>query len=405
MALKNIAIFGKRNAGKSSLINTLLGQEYAIVSDIAGTTTDPVKKRVEILGIGPVVLIDTAGLDDSGELGGKRVEKSLDMIDQIDLALLVYTANDFGAVEGHIFDLLREAEVPVVLVHNQSDIVSMDRDKAGELSREYGLTPIEFSNNSFDEQEQEKMVSDLVSKMTEAIESSPLSERKIFEELVERGDNVLLVCPIDSEAPEGRLILPQVMAIRDLLDRDARAIVLLPESLESYLADNISQIKLVVTDSQVFPQVSTIVPESLALTSFSILLARSKGFFNEYLRGTPRISELKDGDKLLMLESCTHHTSCEDIGRYKIPALFRKFTGKELSFDFVTGLDRVETNIDEYAMVVQCGGCMVTARQLRNRLKSAIKVGIPITNYGMAISYMSGIFARATALFKNEENE
>lgn len=401
MALRSIAVFGRRNVGKSSLINTLLGQEYSIVSDVAGTTTDAVRKRMEIMGIGPVVLIDTAGLDDTGELGRKRVEKSMEIIEQIDLALLLYTANDFGELEESILNLMKDMEVPVVLLHSQSDIISLDGDKAERLSKKYGLTPVEFSNNTFDDQEREEMVETLISKMKEAIENSPLSEREIFDGLAVKGDNVVLVCPIDSEAPEGRLILPQVMAIRDLLDRDARAIVLLPDSLEDYLAKNLSQIKLVVTDSQVFPQVSVIVPQSLPLTSFSILLARSKGFFEEYLKGTPKISELKDGERLLMLESCTHHTSCEDIGRYKLPALFRKFTGCDLSFDFVTGLDKTGIDRGKYAMIVQCGGCMVTAKQLRNRLMPAIKAGIPVTNYGMAISYMSGIFDRATELFKN----
>ena len=241
----------------------------------------------------------------------------------------------------------------------------------------------------------------LLSLIVKAATLSPYRDKPVFEDLVEKQDEVVLVCPIDGQAPTGRLILPQVMAIRDLLDRQAIATVLLPEQLQCYLerkgvASNLSAPpKLIVTDSQVFSQVAKIVPQEISLTSFSMLLARSKGCFYDYLAGTPSISNLKDGDRILILESCTHHASCEDIGRVKLPNLFRKFTGKELEFDIVAGLDKIQREITDYALVAQCGGCVITARQLVSRLSPALRKRIPVTNYGMAIAYMSGIFDRA----------
>lgn len=414
MKLRHIGIFGKRNVGKSSLINMLLGQDVAIVSPEAGTTTDPVKKRMEIPDIGPVQLIDTAGVDDFGEVGQKRVDKSMKVIDEIDMAILVFTGNVFGKEEKDLLLKFKENDVPVVVVHNQSDLVPLDCGVAGDLTNMYGCDVLEFSCRMADEQQQKDAVDMLVAFIVKGLLLSG-RERTIMEGLVEEGDNFVLVCPIDSEAPAGRLILPQVMAIRDILDNGGVATVLQPEQLKGYLQKcgvlpgngasgeacsascSVQRPKMVVTDSQVFKQVAAIVPHELPLTSFSVLMARAKGNFAEYIKGVSAIENLKDGDNILVLESCTHHTSCDDIGRVKIPAMLQKKAGCSLNFTFVSGLDELPP-LDGFSLVLQCGGCMVTARQLNNRIKKVIAAGIPVTNYGMCIAYVTGIFSRAVTL-------
>ena len=420
MSVKHIGIFGRRNVGKSSLINLLLGQDFAIVSDQAGTTTDPVKKRMEIPDVGPVQLIDTAGVDDVGEVGQKRVEKSLKLVDEVDLALLVFTGNIFGKEEKDLLAQLKENEVPVVVVHNQSDITPLDCGVAGDLTNMYDCDVVEFSCKMEDPQEQKDAVEMLMAFIVKGLLVQG-GEKTIMQGLVEPGDNFVLVCPIDSEAPAGRLILPQVMAIRDILDHGGIATVLQPEQLEGYLkgvlpdnfplaasesftanlsAENTpavkSPVKMVITDSQAFKQVAQIVPESLPLTSFSVLMARAKGPFEEYVKGVEAISNLKEGDNVLVLESCTHHTSCEDIGRVKIPMMLQKKAGCKLNFTFVSGLDELPP-LENFALALQCGGCMVTHRQLRNRIRRVVAAGIPVTNYGMCIASVTGIFSRAVS--------
>lgn len=397
MGIINIGIFGRRNVGKSSLVNLLTGQDSSIVSDVPGTTTDPVRKRIELPQIGKCNLIDTAGIDDTGELGQMRVAKTHDVIRQVDVALLLFSGNIFSYEEVSLLKLLKEEDVPTVVLHNQSDIVPLDPAVAMDIMQQYAVDVVEFSCARIEEQVQHEEVEMLLAYLEKAIaQTAPYRERAMFDGIVpENSDNgeqyrVLLVCPIDSEAPAGRLILPQVMAIRDLLDRGAVPTILQPAALGQYLAEN-PKPHLVVTDSQAFGEVSAIVPESIPLTSFSVLLARSRGCYAEYLAGTPQISNLKDGDRVLILESCTHHSSCEDIGRVKLPALFRKFTGKQLEFDVVAGLDRIGNPLGSYALIAQCGGCMITSKQLYMRLKPAIKMGIPVTNYGMAIAYMKGV--------------
>lgn len=400
MSVKHIGIFGRRNVGKSSLINLLLGQDFAIVSDQAGTTTDPVKKRMEIPDVGPVQLIDTAGIDDIGEVGQKRVEKSLKLIDEVDLALLVFTGNIFGKEEKDLLAQLKENDVPVVVVHNQSDIIPLDCGVAGDLTNIYKCDVVEFSCRMPDPQEQKDAVEMLMAFIVKGLLVQE-KEKTIMQGLVEPGDNIVLVCPIDSEAPAGRLILPQVMAIRDILDRGGVATVLQPSQLQDYLANIASTssavkppVKMVVTDSQAFKQVAAIVPESIPLTSFSVLMARSKGPFEDYVKGVEAIGKLKEGDNVLVLESCTHHTSCEDIGRVKIPMMLQKKAGCKLNFTFVSGLDELPP-LENFALALQCGGCMVTHRQLRNRIRRVVAAGIPVTNYGMCIAYVTGIFLRA----------
>lgn len=431
MNIKHIGIFGRRNAGKSSLINLLLGQDFAIVSPHPGTTTDPVKKRMEIPDLGPVQLIDTAGIDDEGDVGEMRVGKSLKLVEEVDLALLLFTGNYFGKEEKELLARFKEFDVPVVVVHNQSDIVPLDCGVAGDLNNMYNCDVVEFSCNMVDPQAQKEAVDMLVSFMIKGLLTSSGAERTIMQDLVEPGDNIVLVCPIDSEAPAGRMILPQVMAIRDILDQGGVATVLQPEQLQGYLKSALSDSdalsgggtspdgdsefcrqecvtpvgtlpKMVVTDSQVFKAVSQMVPEGIPLTSFSILMARAKGPFEEYLKGSAAIDSLKDGDKVLVLESCTHHTSCEDIGRVKIPAMLQKKSGAKLSFTFVSGLDELPSaeELSTYALALQCGGCMVTRRQLINRIRRVIAAGVPVTNYGMCIAHVNHILGNVVFLYK-----
>jgi len=399
--VKFIGVFGKRNTGKSSLINVITGQDVAIVSDIPGTTTDPVRKRMEIFGVGPVVIIDTAGIDDKGELGNQRVGKSKQIINQIDLAILLFTNNQLDKHEIDLLNRFKEEELPVILVHNQSDIIPLDQQLALEITQKYGIDVVEFSCNILEEDEQKLAVEMLTSLIVKDLQSSATVGTALFEGLLEVNDIVVLVCPIDSEAPEGRIILPQVNAVRDVLDNGAVSVVLQPEALEEYLNRCPAKPKIVVTDSQAFETVSRIVPDDIALTGFSVLLARSKGFFDYYIKGTPKIDELKDGDRVLVLESCSHHSSCDDIGRVKIPRLIEKKTGKKLEWTVVAGLDNIPGEITDFAIVIQCGGCMITNRQLLARLKPAILAGVPVTNYGMTLAYCMGIYNRAIAPFIN----
>ncbi len=398
--VKNIGVFGRRNSGKSSLINIISGEDVAIVSDIPGTTTDPVKKRMEVFGIGPVSFIDTAGIDDSGELGEQRVTRTKRIISQIDLALLLYTDNKFEKFEKDLLSRFKKEEIPVIIIHNQSDIIEMDKDIALELTTNYGADVLEFSCNLLDEEEQKGRLETLIALIVKNIQGSPLTEIEMFDGLIEEGDSVVLVCPIDSEAPEGRLILPQVNAIRNVLDNRCSAVVLQPFNLPSYFQNCDTLPKLVVTDSQAFEQVSAAVPEEVDMTGFSVLLARAKSNFEAYLKGTPHIDKLKGGDRVLILESCSHHATCDDIGRVKLPKLLQKRCGCRLDWDVVAGLDSIERDIHDYAMVIQCGGCMITRRQLLNRLKPAIEAGIPVSNYGMALAWCMGIYERATRIFR-----
>ena len=385
-----IGIYGRTNSGKSSIINKLTGQSIAIVSDLAGTTTDPVKKSIEIFGIGPVVLIDTAGIDDTSELGKQRIEKTRQTLKQIDCALLIINGNHFGIPEITLIDQFKQYAVPFVIVHNKSDLVPLEGTLRTKIEQEYQVKVLDFSALNDDPQP-------VIDALKQAIPESAYVKSSLMGGLIKPNDIVLLVTPIDDEAPEGRLILPQVMAIRDALDNDCICIVLKETNLKQYF-DTMPWPDLVVTDSQVFGMVSNIVPEEVRLTSFSILLARLRGDFDNYLKGTPYLSQLKEGDRILMLESCTHEISCGDIGRVMLPNLIRKFTGKDIQFDYVAGLAPID-NIHQYAMAIQCGGCVATRKQLINRTNLAVQAGIPISNYGMAIAFMTGIFDRAIKPF------
>ena len=392
----HIGIYGRRNSGKSSLINCLAGQDIAIVSDHAGTTTDPVKKSFEITGFGPVILVDTAGIDDSGDLGQKRIDRTVRTLDIIDLAILIVTNNTWGSFEDDLVDRFRTKDIPFVIIHNKSDLQQPGSDFVKEIREKSGTELFEFS--SLDKRNYEKLIDLIKTTIPEHSWKTPA----LLGDLINYGDIVLLITPIDVEAPAGRLILPQVQAIRDILDNDAVAIVMKEREVDTFLKKTGVLPALAITDSQVFVKADTSIPPEIPLTSFSIMLARFKGDFENYLKGTPKISELKDGDRVLILESCTHHVACDDIGRTKIPGWITSFTGKKLDFDVVAGLDILPRPVTDYALLIQCGGCMITRRQLYNRLQPAVKAGIPVTNYGMAIAYVHGIYKRAIAPFVKE---
>jgi len=393
----HIGIFGRRNNGKSSIINALAQQDIAIVSDTAGTTTDPVKKSMEITGIGPVILVDTAGIDDIGELGEKRVKKSMNTLKTIDLAVLIVTSNTLGQPERNLIKEFREFATPYLIIHNKSDLEPLTRENATKWSDEFQTDVVDFSALKAGQPEE------IIAAFRKHIPESAYKSRSLVGDVISYGDMVLLITPIDIEAPEGRLILPQVQAIRDILDNDAVAVVVKEREVDTLLRRLEPKPALAITDSHVFLKADASIPKDIPLTSFSIVLARHKGDFENYIKGTPHISTLKDGDRLLILESCTHHVSCDDIGRVKIPRWVSNFTGKHLEYDVVSGLNDLPRDIHDYAMVIQCGGCVMTRKQLINRLKPAVDAGIPVSNYGMTIAYIHGIYERAIAPFVQVE--
>ncbi len=388
-----IGIFGRRNYGKSSLINYLTGQSVAIVSDIPGATTDPVRKTMELHGVGPVVWIDTAGIDDIGDLGTLRIEKTYAELRQVDLAIILVSNNLFEEQEQRLVDTCRDTKAPFLLLYAQSDINPPDNYFLSEVAERTGVKP--FVMNVSDMAFRQPLLDLVLSSLPE----SAYRHASLLGDIISRGDRVVMVTPIDSAAPEGRMILPQVQVLRDILDNDAIAMVSKETELQASLSSLAKPPRLVVTDSQAFDYVSRIVPDTIPLTSFSIVLARAKGLFDEYLKGTPKIGSLCDGDRVLLLESCTHNVTCEDIGRVKLPRLLTKVTGKSLSFDVVSGLSALEKPLSDYALVIQCGGCVVTPKQLASRLAPAIAAGIPVSNYGLTLAYLNGIFHRAIQPF------
>ena len=392
----HIGIFGRRNYGKSTLINVITGQNIAIVSDTAGTTTDPVKKTMEIKGVGPVVWIDTAGVDDEGDLGLLRIQKTNEVLRHVDLALIVFSANTFGKPEEDLINACTEIKIPFILVYSKTDIFPPTDNMIEKIEKHYSTTILKVSQHNSDAQ------NILLDAIRSALPETAYTPKSLLGDVINTGDTIVLVTPIDSSAPEGRMILPQVQTIRDILDNECIAIVCKETHLEQQLKQMATPPALVVTDSQVFKYVSDIVPANIPLTSFSIVLAHAKGLFYEYIEGTPTLDSLYDGDSILMLESCTHKASCEDIGRVKLPNLIRKYSGKKITFDHVSGLTNLGKPITNYRMVIQCGGCVVTPKQLANRLQVALNEGIPVSNYGLAIAYMTGIFDRAIQVFKNK---
>lgn len=388
-----IGIFGRRNYGKSSLINYLTGQSIAIVSDIAGATTDPVRKTMELGGVGPVVWIDTAGIDDDGELGALRVEKSLAELKQTDLAIILLAENKLDEPERRLINECKKNKVAFQLLYAQADKVPPTSEFLADVEREFNTKP--FVVSVFDSHRRDQ----LLALVLEALPESAYRHRSLLGDVISAGDRIVMVTPIDSSAPEGRMILPQVQVLRDILDNDAVAFICKETELQRTLDSLKTAPELVITDSQAFAYVSKIVPDEVFLTSFSVVLARAKGLFEEYVKGTPTLDRLHDGDRILMLESCTHNVTCEDIGRVKLPKLIQKHSGKKLEFDAVAGLSALERPVTDYALVIQCGGCVVTPKQLASRLAPAIDAGVPVSNYGLALAYLNGIFERSMRVF------
>lgn len=386
-----IGLFGRRNTGKSSVLNRLTGQSLSIVSDLPGTTTDPVRKGVEIAGLGPVVLVDTAGMDDTGELGLQRVEKSRQVVKQVDMAIMVLSNNSLSDCERQFIEQLHQLRVPFILLHNKSDEHPADATVFSELMNRYKVDFLDFSAKTGDN------LDALLQLLKKNVPESFKEQPPLLCNLLKTGDWVLLVTPIDSEAPAGRLILPQVQAIREALDNHCIAVILKETEVVDFMRRSGVVPALVITDSQLFGNIERLIPPAIPLTSFSILLARQKGHFSAYLNGTSHIDKLQDGDRILILESCTHHRTCDDIGTVKIPRWLQEYTGCQLVFDIVPGLAQPPLPVSEYALVIQCGGCMITRKQLFNRIQPAIDANVPVTNYGMAIAYIKGSWQRSVA--------
>ncbi len=382
----HIAFFGRRNAGKSSLINAVTGQELAVVSDQKGTTTDPVYKSMELLPLGPVVVIDTPGYDDEGELGELRVKKTKQVLNRCDLAVLVVDALvGIGICELDLMSMFREKELPYLVVYNKADLNGRE------------MIPEEKTATIYVSAKTGEGVFELKERMAKSI-SKAENEKRIIADKLQPGDLVVLVVPIDEAAPKGRLILPQQQTIRDILDAEAIPVVTKDTKLTETLESLVRKPAMVITDSQIFGKVSKLVPENIPLTSFSILMARYKGFLDAALEGAAVLKTLQDGDKVLISEGCTHHRQCGDIGTVKLPNLIRKTTGVEPQFSFTSGKDFPE-DVSEYRLVIHCGGCMLTERELQYRKKSAKEQGVPFTNYGIALASMNGILERSVALF------
>ena len=388
----HIGIFGKTNVGKSSFLNKITGQDMSIVSDIAGTTTDVVEKSMELLPVGPVTFLDTAGINDKTDLSAQRVAKTLKVINRIDIAVILCDFHGIDDYEKELFEKFNELKIPFMVVINKSDIEQISGEKLSEIVNYTDKVLITSVAN--DEKIVFKFKDLLVKMLPEDFVNSP----QIVGDLVQAGDTVVLVIPVDKEAPKGRIILPQVQTIRDLLDTNCMSYVVKETELEAALGNLKAPPALVVTDSQAFKTVSEIVPETIPLTSFSILFARLKGDLNAFIQGADAVESLNDGDRVLILESCTHHAIEDDIGKVKIPALLRKKTGKELVIEHYSGHDFPD--IAGYKLIIHCGACMTNRREVLSRILLANSAGIPITNYGVVISYCLGILPRAISIFK-----
>lgn len=385
----HIGVFGRTNVGKSSLLNKITNQEVSIVSDIAGTTTDVVEKSMELLPVGPVTFLDTAGLDDETELSVQRIEKTMKVVNRIDVAVVVCDFNGIGKFENDLIEKFKELKIPYLIVVNKCDLAP----KSFHIDLKSELSNIIYTSVKKDEKIVFKFKEALVNLLPEDFVNSP----KIVGDLVPAKSTVILVIPIDKEAPKGRIILPQVQTLRDLLDNNCLSYVVKESELKDALDNLKTPPALVVTDSQAFKKVSEIVPENVSLTSFSILFARLKGDLDEFVNGARAIENLKDGDMVLILESCTHHVIEDDIGRVKIPNLLRKKTGKNLVIHNYAGHDFPD--IKDYKLIIHCGACMTNRREILSRVLIANQNNVPITNYGVVISYCLGILPRAIKIF------
>ncbi len=401
----HIGFFGRRNAGKSSVVNAVTGQDLAVVSDVKGTTTDPVRKAMEILPLGPVVVIDTPGFDDEGGLGELRVQRTRKILEKTDIAVLVVdTTEGFRSEDAELADLFKERNIPFLVALNKSDIPEdtenhvVDEEQLGLFQRiaknSSGMIHVSaLSDEGIDEL-----------KIRIAALKPQEKEGRLIADKIKAGDLIVLVVPIDKAAPKGRLILPQQQTIRDILDAGATAVVV----RDSELADTLEKLgtkpALVITDSQVFGKVDKIVPADVPLTSFSILMARYKGLLEHAVKGVAAITRLKDGDKVLIAEGCTHHRQCGDIGTVKIPKWLGDFTGADLVFETASGTGYPD-DLTQYALVVHCGGCMLNEKEVKHRASKTASQGVPITNYGTMIAYVHGILKRSLSIFPEYAKE
>lgn len=399
----HIGIFGRRNVGKSSIINAITGQNLAIVSDVKGTTTDPVSKAMELLPLGPVVLIDTPGLDDEGELGKKRMEKSYQVLNKTDIAVLVLDGThfpdkkEFEKIEKPLLKQFRDRNIPYVITVNKSENLTDERNQSfvDGFNQENNLLFISAKSGIN------------IQKLKDSIANLSLKEKndqRIVGDLLKNGDIVVLVIPIDSSAPKGRLILPQQQVIRDCLESGAIPVVTRDTELNDTLHALVKKPKVVITDSQAFQRVSEIIPDDMFLTSFSILFSRYKGNLMQQVSGAKEIRTLKEKDVVLISEGCTHHRQCEDIGTVKMPRWIKNYTEKEIEFQFTSGT-QFPVNLKEYALIVHCGGCTLNEREMKYRLKCAREQKVPITNYGLAIAEMNGILDRSLMIFQKHSQE
>ena len=379
----HIGFFGRRNAGKSSIVNAVTGQDLAVVSDVKGTTTDPVSKAMELLPLGPVMVIDTPGYDDVGELGGLRVKKTRQVLNKTDIAVLVTDGTQpLQDTDRELMELFRAKEIPFLVVRNKADLLPVIPE---DTDREIWVSALEG-----------RKIQELKERIARLRQEAP--EKRIIADKLAPGDLAVLVVPIDKAAPKGRLILPQQQTIRDILEAGAGAIVVRDSELALTLQKLGRDPELVITDSQVFGPVSKLVPRQVPLTSFSILMARYKGLLEEAVRGAAAVAGLRDGDTVLIAEGCTHHRQCDDIGTVKIPNWLRKATGKELNIRVCSGTEFPD-DLSGIALVVHCGGCMLNEREVRYRMKCAVDQGVPITNYGILIAHLNGILKRSVEIF------
>lgn len=389
----HISFFGKRNAGKSSVINAVTGQDLAIVSSVMGTTTDPVYKTMELLPLGPVMVIDTPGIDDEGELGALRIRKSYQVLNKTDIAILVIDSTaGKGEEELELIHRFHKKGIPYLIVYNKIDLLSTEKIKDLAMSVRAGEVLVSASDGMNIQELKEKIAS---------LKPEDTHKYPLIQDLIDPLDLVILVVPIDKAAPKGRLILPQQQTIRDILERGALSLVVrdteLKSTLDHFLAQGVCP-KLVVTDSQAFARVSKAVPENITLTSFSILFSRYKGELETQLKGVTALSSIEDGDRILIAEGCTHHRQCGDIGTCKMPEWIRNYTGKKPVFEFTSGTEFPD-DVSSYKMVVHCGGCMLNEREMKYRIACCLDQGVPITNYGILIAQVTGILKRSLGPF------
>ncbi len=380
----HIAFFGKRNAGKSSLLNAVTNQNIAVVSDVLGTTTDPVTKSMELLPIGPVVVIDTPGFDDEGELGELRVKKTYETLAKTDIAILVTdAAKELDEAEKAFVNAVNEKKLPLIIAHSKADLIC--------------VVPPQTENEIWVSSETKKNVNEL-KELIARLSKVKANDKKIVADLLSEGDTVILVTPIDESAPKGRLILPQQQTLRDILDNRCSAVVCQDTELKGVLDKFKEPPKLIITDSQAFGKVSKTVPNEISLTSFSILFARYKGNLTEQVKGASMLSKLKDGDKVLIAEGCTHHRQCGDIGTVKLPKWISNFSGARLDFEFTSG-GEFPRELTQYKLIVHCGGCMLNEAEMKSRIALAKAQNVPVVNYGIAIAHTHGILKRSLEVF------